>query len=181
MSGDALNAEGIWQLTPQEGGKLAARWWKWALSAPDDRSPVTDQTGEFADWKQPRDLWFLAGTYGGRVVRRCQVPAQRRLFFPVFNTQRRSRFTPTPMLVDVASAEAAVNGLPLPLQEFTSKPFRTGLYRRVAWGLWCGLEPLPAGQYMLDIKARTTGGFWVDTTYHLTVVGDPHASDATTL
>ena len=56
---------------PEQGGELAARWWQWALSAPDDRSPVSDTTGEFAGWRQPDDVWFLAGTYGGRVVRRC--------------------------------------------------------------------------------------------------------------
>ncbi|MYW63907.1 hypothetical protein GTY65_07460 [Streptomyces sp. SID8379] len=168
MSGSALDEGSIWKLTPQEGGELAARWWKWALSAPDDRSPVKDETGEFADWKQPEDVWFLAGTYGGRVVRRCQIPAQQPVFFPAFNTQRGGLIAPAPMLVDIAKAEVFLNGLPLPLQEFTSKPFRVGLYRHVAWGLWCGLQPLPAGQYVLEIKAQTTGGFWVDTNYHLT-------------
>lgn len=33
-----------------------------------------------------------------------------------------------------------------------------------------GNRPLTPGQYVLEIKGSTTGGFWVDTTYHLTAV-----------
>ncbi|MEV5243071.1 hypothetical protein AB0K89_28745 [Streptomyces cinnamoneus] len=162
----------VWKLSPKEGGALAARWWQWALSAPDDESPVRDKTGEFAGWDQPDDLWFLAGTYGGRVVRRCAIPAGRPVFFPVFNTQRPVKwFKSDPMIMEVDEARAFLNGLELPLEVFTSKPFRAAGHRRVAWGLWAGLAPLAPGQYVLEIKARTTGGFWVDTTYHLTVEG----------
>ena len=164
---------GFKQLGPERGGELAARWWKWALSAPDDRSPVLDRTGEFADWQQPTDVWFLAGTYGGRVVRRCSMPVGRPVFFPVFNTQRAlTPFSRGPMLMGVAEAKAFLNGVPLPVQEFTSKPFRVTLRPRIAWGLWCSFAPLPVGHYVVEIKASTTGGFWVDTTYHLTVVDD---------
>ncbi|MGI5377171.1 hypothetical protein ACQEV2_23590 [Streptomyces sp. CA-251387] len=162
---------GFKELGPERGGELAARWWQWALSAPDDRSPVRDRTGEFAGWRQPDDVWFLAGTYGGRVVRRCSMPSGRPVFFPVFNTQRAQTLTSRePMVMEVAEAKAFLNGAPLPMHEFTSKPFRAALRRRIAWGLWCAFDPLPVGHYVLEIKARTTGGFWVDTTYHLTVV-----------
>lgn len=27
--------------------------------------------------------------------------------------------------------------------------------------------PLTPGEYVLEIKAKSTSGFWVDTTYHL--------------
>ncbi|GAA3377792.1 hypothetical protein GCM10020367_54880 [Streptomyces sannanensis] len=161
------------ELDEERGGELAARWWQWALSAPWERSPVRDETGEFADWQQPDDVWFLAGTYGGRVVRRCSIPTGRPVFFPVVNTQRpQSLLQREPMVLEVAGAKVFLNALPLPIREFTSPPFRAEEKRRVAWGLWCAFEPLPAGQYVVEIKAMTSGGFRVDTTYHLTVTDD---------
>ncbi|MEU5051286.1 hypothetical protein [Streptomyces sp. NPDC021096] len=166
---ETVSSGSSWRLGAKEGGALAARWWQWALSSPDDYDPVRDQSGEFADWDQPDDLWFLAGTYGGKVVRRCPIPADRPVFFPVFNTQHPVPwYSRKPMLMGVAEAKAYLNGTELPLEQFTSPPFRANGRRRVAWGLWAGLAPLAPGQYVLEIKARTTGGFWVDTTYHLT-------------
>ncbi|WP_406378561.1 hypothetical protein [Streptomyces sp. NBC_01618] len=96
--------EGDLKLSADEGGGLAARWWQWALSAPDACSPVLDETGELAGWQQPDDVWFLAGTYGGRVVRRCSIPAGRPVFFPVFNTQRPALFSSRPAVMHVAKA-----------------------------------------------------------------------------
>ncbi|MEU8675930.1 hypothetical protein [Streptomyces sp. NPDC048560] len=165
MSG-AESVGSTWKLSDEEGGKLAGDWWKWALSAPDDRSPVSDTTGEHAAWKQPSGLWFLAGTYGGRVVRRCAVPSDRPFFFPVLNMQHTRAYARVPQSMKVVEATASLNSVPLPLREFTA-PFRTGLTQRYAWGIWGGFAPLTPGAYVLEIKARATNGFWVDTTYHL--------------
>ncbi|MER7622187.1 hypothetical protein [Streptomyces sp. NPDC126503] len=167
MNGATRQGGGL-ELSGREGGRLAARWWQWALSAPDACSPVLDRTGEFAGWQQPDDVWFLAGTYGGRVVRRCSLPADRPVFFPVFNTQRPAFFSSRPEVMNVAEAHAFLNGSPLPLHEYASPRFRTGVTPRVAWGLWSALAPLTPGQYVLEIKADTGDGFRVDTTYHLT-------------
>ncbi|MGW7103887.1 hypothetical protein [Streptomyces sp. NPDC054838] len=162
--------DGEWRMGGAEGGRLAARWWKWALSAPEEQSPVADTTGRNAGWRQPDDLWFLAGTYGGRVVRRCGIPAGRPVFFPVLNTQRRAvPFVTGPWALGVARASAALNSTPLTVREFSSKTFLAMGSPRVAWGLWCGLTPLPPGQFVLEIDGATTNGFRVDTTYHLTV------------
>ncbi|MFC4607332.1 hypothetical protein ACFO9E_05830 [Streptomyces maoxianensis] len=49
----------------------------------------------------------------------------------------------------VAEVMASLNGIPLTLQEF-SAPFRTGLTRRFAWGIWGGITPLTPGQYVLN-------------------------------
>ncbi len=170
MSEAVFREVGPGAVDPEQGGKLAARWWKWALSAPAERSPVADRTGQFANWRQPSDVWFLAGTYGGRVVRRCQIPAGKPVFFPVFNTQRLALgFSTEPWRENVSEVEAALNGTALPLHEFTSGRFWTAGVPRVAWGLWCTLDPPLPGQYVLSIKA-TSGEFWVDTTYHLEVL-----------
>ncbi|MEU8777748.1 hypothetical protein [Streptomyces sp. NPDC048606] len=162
--------DGNRQVGAVEGGRLAARWWKWALSAPLDQSPVADTTGAHAGWRQPEDVWFLAGTYGGRVVRRCGIPAGRPLFFPVLNTQRPAvPFVTKPWRMEVTRASAALNSSPLDVAEFSSPLFGAVGIPRIAWGLWCVVEPLPAGQFVLEIDASATNGFWVDTTYHLTV------------
>lgn len=87
---------------------------------PDDISPVRDTTGEHADWNQPDDLWFLAGTYGGRVVRRCAIPADRRVFFPVLNMQHTRPYSKVPQSLTVAEATASLNGIP------RSFPHRSG-------------------------------------------------------
>ncbi|MFC9760077.1 hypothetical protein ACFU9B_44635 [Streptomyces sp. NPDC057592] len=131
---------------------------------------MEDTTGEHAHWRQSSDVWFLAGTYGGRVVRRCTVPAGRPLFFPVFNTQRAALgFSIQPWRMPTSRAEAHLNGLPLPLHEAASKRFWAGGLPRVAWGLWSTLDPLIPGNYVLSVKAQS-GNFWVDTTYHLEAV-----------
>ncbi|MEV7387844.1 hypothetical protein [Streptomyces sp. NPDC091215] len=166
MGGTESVGSSTWRLSDERGGALAGRWWKWALSAPDAVSPVFDTTGEHADWKQPDDLWFLAGTYGGRVVRTCAVPSDRPVFFPVLNMQHTRGHSKVPQIPGVSRATAFLNGVELRLQEFAG-PFRTGLIRRFAWGIWGGVTPLTPGQYVLEIKAEAMGGFWVDTTYHL--------------
>ncbi|MCB5168423.1 hypothetical protein LG634_26815 [Streptomyces bambusae] len=160
-------ADGGWEPSDEEGGALSGRWWRWADSAPADRCPVRDKTGEHAGWNQPADVWFLAGTYGGHVVRRCTVPSDRPVFFPVLNLQHNRFHARTPQRMAVVEAMAALNGVPLPLREFAAS-FRTKwLTRRFTWGVWTGLAPLVPGEYVLEIKALADDGFWVDTTYHL--------------
>ncbi|MGW2181397.1 hypothetical protein ACWCXX_25520 [Streptomyces sp. NPDC001732] len=165
MSG-AGRAGDRWKPSNEERGELAGRWWQWALSAPDDRSPVKDTTGEHAAWNQPDDFWFLAGTYGGRVVRRCAIPSDRPAFFPVLNMQHPRSYSRVPLSLSVVEATASLNSVPLPLHEFSAS-FRTGSTQRYAWGVWGDFPPLTPGEYVLEIRARATSGFWVDTTYHL--------------
>ncbi len=64
---------------------LAARWAQWGASTKTERSPIADLTGEYAGVEQPYDIWFLAGSFGGSVRRSCTIPANKKIFFPVFN------------------------------------------------------------------------------------------------
>jgi hypothetical protein len=153
------------------GGELAARWWQWARPIPADQNPVRDPTGAFAGLNQPQDVWFLAGTFGGRAERQCTVPSDRPLFFPVFNTQRAvGLFGGSPLRITPAKAEATLDGTPLELHEFTSRRFKLAGRTRIAWGLWCVLEPLSPGAHVVAFEARLPEGFWVDVTYQLVVI-----------
>ncbi|MFJ4216415.1 hypothetical protein ACIP27_27295, partial [Streptomyces hydrogenans] len=62
-----------------------------------------------------------------------------------------------------------INNLSLP--DAPPFSFRVGLRMHLAWGLWSAVTPLLPGQYVLEIKGETAGGFQVDTTYHLTATG----------
>lgn len=70
----------------QTYGRWAAEWWQWALGIPTAVSPLTDTTGENCGQRQVDEVWFLAGSIVGSVVRACEVPAGKALFFPLINT-----------------------------------------------------------------------------------------------
>jgi hypothetical protein len=70
----------------QTYGRWAAEWWQWALGIPAAVNPVIDTTGAQCAQRQVDKVWFLAGVFGSApVVRACEIPAGRSLFFPVLN------------------------------------------------------------------------------------------------
>lgn len=71
----------------QTYGHWAAEWWRWALGVPAATNPLLDITGEHCAERQVDDVWFLAGSlFPEPVVRACEVPAGKSLFFPLINT-----------------------------------------------------------------------------------------------
>jgi hypothetical protein len=70
----------------QTYGRWAAEWWQWALGIPAAVNPLTDTTGEHCAQRQVDNVWFLAGsTSADPVVRACQIPTGKSLFFPLIN------------------------------------------------------------------------------------------------
>ena len=65
----------------------AAAWWQWALSFPPATNPVIDSTGASAGEGQSGAVYFLAGTFGGTVVRNITVPPGLYFFLPVANAE----------------------------------------------------------------------------------------------
>jgi hypothetical protein len=61
----------------------AAKWWQWALSIPQDRNPINDQTGKNCSVAQQGQVWFLAGTSGGRAERSCTIPQGKAIFLNI--------------------------------------------------------------------------------------------------
>jgi hypothetical protein len=66
--------------------KWIEMWWKWCMNNPTGTSASEDTTGEFCAKNQnDADVWFLAGTFGGKAERNCNIPARRAIFFPIVN------------------------------------------------------------------------------------------------
>jgi len=71
----------------QSYGRWAAEWWQWALGIPGAVNPLTDATGEHCAQRQVDSVWFLAGSFSSEpVVRSCEIPAGKSLFFPLINS-----------------------------------------------------------------------------------------------
>lgn len=64
----------------------ANAWWQWAVSMPEEDSPIKDRVGIKCGVNQQGPVWFLAGGFGSaRIHRECTIPIGKQLFFPVIN------------------------------------------------------------------------------------------------
>ncbi|MCC7539187.1 MAG: hypothetical protein IT379_23395 [Deltaproteobacteria bacterium] len=74
--------------SPYRGKTMAewgAEWWRWAYEIPASVNPTMDETGASCGEHQTRDVFFLAGNFGGTSVRTCAIPAGKPVFFPILN------------------------------------------------------------------------------------------------
>ena len=70
----------------QTYGRWAAQWQEWAVGVPAAENPVLDTTGQYCGQRQVDRVWFLAGTFGSDpIVRACDIPARKALFFPLID------------------------------------------------------------------------------------------------
>ncbi|GAB7046509.1 hypothetical protein [Catenuloplanes indicus] len=167
---------------PQSPEGLAVRWMRWVASIESARHPISDRTGQFAGEQQPDDVFFLAGTFGGEADRRCVVPADTPLFFPVVNVWYWNTSQPGRPLPHDAYGVLIVDGedvTPDPIS--TPTPFTVvgakgnpatgghGPTRATVSGLWKRVDPLPPGEHVIRFAGGFGSGFSVTVTYHLTV------------
>jgi hypothetical protein len=62
------------------------KWWQWILSMPKQGNPALDKSGKYVAQRQSDpNVWFLSGTFGGSVVRKCNIPLGRAILMPVIN------------------------------------------------------------------------------------------------
>ncbi|TFV66579.1 UNVERIFIED_ORG: hypothetical protein E4P37_06220 [Bacillus sp. AZ43] len=168
---------------PSSAPGLAARWVQWVAASGPIKNPLDDATGEYAGLNQPDDVWFLAGSYGKRMHRRCAVPAGRPLFLPAFNTWYWPTDVP-PLVMEDAHGSLTVDGAAVQLQEIgTPVPFVVAGARlngvtntrkpvpATVWGLWGQVPPLEPGGHELHVTGGDGYGFEVDVTYSLVVGG----------
>lgn len=146
----------------------SARWWQWAFSFADDRSPVADRTGARCASRQGGEVWFLAGTYGSRrVERECVVPAGRTLFFPLINfvayraeggsescmslAARAAALTDDPSALILEIDGVRFEGLAAHRMATPCFPLEPGTRPdAVGNGYFVAVGPLPKGQHVLN-------------------------------
>jgi hypothetical protein len=63
------------------------RWLKWCLEQPIESNPAKDMTGKSCCQNQSGPVWFLAGTFGGPATRRCTIPMQKAIMFPIIEKE----------------------------------------------------------------------------------------------
>ncbi|MDQ3903411.1 MAG: cache domain-containing protein [Thermoproteota archaeon] len=157
-----------------------AKWWQWGYSIPKNINPAYDYTGKNCAQKQNGPVWFLAGTYGHPVNRKCNIPAGKAILFPILNSE--CSFAEFPKLKtlselsmcaksiqdQVSSLKASVDGISIPnLQEYRiqSPPFNFTLPQNnilglpanvstqaIADGNWVFLKPLSLGSHKITFR-----------------------------
>jgi hypothetical protein len=156
----------------------SAKWWQWYLSMPVETNPVNDATGKNCANNQDGPVWFLAGTSGGKVVRECEMPSGKAIFFPIINgacnavqdnvrTEEEFRNCIIPFVDQVNHVEATIDGVKLqglqgyrvlsPLFNVTfakGNPVGApeGTIATMSDGWWIFLEPLPEGRHEINFK-----------------------------
>ncbi|GAB3173707.1 hypothetical protein GCM10027059_45220 [Myceligenerans halotolerans] len=148
---------------------LGARWLQWAASMGVSRHPIADQSGRDAGRKQPNDVWFVAGTFGGHAQREFSLPAGRRLFLPAF-----CMWSTGPL--DPANFGRAFGSVDLDGRAVELTPAGTAAVRmrgslanpvtgfqlwskRYVFGLWALVPPFAPGQHQLAVRGGDGYGF----------------------
>jgi len=162
-------------------GKWAEEWIKWALSLPRRANPVADNTGKDCAKMQRGPAWFLAGTFGTSVKRKCAIPSTTAIFFPIIEKEcsfaedgdqlkteaeliARARY-----LMDIVlhmeveldgnsledlhkyRAQSKVFNLTFPMDNVYG--VKEGITRSVTDGYWIMLKPLRSGNHTIHFSA----------------------------
>jgi hypothetical protein len=163
-------------------------------------NPAADETGVYADVDQfDHNVWFLAGTFGGKTVeRKCQIPSGRSILFPVINYEMNTLEKPelktdTELVQhviqdedDIINLDSIVDGQKIPIYRVKSEPtFFTitapednavqiphgGTTQASADGYWVFLKPLPLGEHEIYFSGSCSAGSRnVKATYHLRII-----------
>jgi hypothetical protein len=162
--------------------QLTAQWWQWAMSFPEENSPVADRTGTKCALGQSGDIWFLAGGFGSSKIRRtCHLPKGKTLFFPLVNMVYWRHQEDTGFSCEQAKRLAALNndtaldlfaeidGIPIAnlkqhrvasnkcFDVFARAPKSEGLYMAypsATDGYWLQVRPLSPGRHTLKFGGK---------------------------
>lgn len=166
---------------------IQAAWWQWAAAEPTATNPVADGTGEHCARNQPADTWFLAGTFGSRVQRRCTVPPGVPLIMPAVNLVGSTERDCSEFMAD-ATGTIEFDGAPVAVERIEHEPITfpagagnpvtgdAGVTEGVGCGLWARIPAPAGGEHTVRIHG-TAGTFEVTAEYVLTVpASSPAAS-----
>jgi hypothetical protein len=185
---DSINP-GVFALDSKPYGSSYEDWtikfWQWLLPIPEDRSPVTDTTGERCGEKQNSTLpvFFLVFSGGGSAVRTCDVPVGKAIFvpinvvecsfaeFPAAKTEEELRIcaeedeSSNPGLFlsvdgkefkDLIKYRVDSRVFDLNFSENNIFATEPGPTKAVSDGYWAILEPLSPGKHDIHFKASLT-------------------------
>jgi hypothetical protein len=167
-------------------------WWKWLHSIPTNSNPALDTTGQFCSKSQNNsDVWFLAGTFGDSVIRKCTIPHGKAIFFPIISCI--FSFALDPDLKTEEELKKAVRKdidtvehLSLTIDEINFKdlnrfrvisdPFddiidgvRT---KSVSDGYWIFLKPPKIGDHTIFFMGKNID-FYNEVKYYISIISDP--------
>lgn len=158
--------------------ELQGRWWSWAATEPERTNPVADRNGRLCDRNQPRDVWFLAGTFGGFAKRACVVPEGRPIAFPVVNYSGTKvdcadfmKDARGSVILDGRSVEPerrAADAIRVRSARGNAVTGEAGRLNTTGCGLWVQLPPLPSGTHTLYVLGAARD-FSTGVLYTLTV------------
>lgn len=161
-------------------------WWRWFLSTPKENHPAYDKTGEKSGVNQTdQNVWFLAGTTGGRAERTINIPAGKAILLPIINVT--TSYSENPELKteeelasfvdghmkDIARKEATIDGEKLIISEdhrVRSPPFefsfpasnvfgaQESVTRGVGDGYWLFLKPSTPGIHSIKTVGACMSG-----------------------
>jgi hypothetical protein len=175
------------------------KWWQWFVAIPAKKNPGADETGENAGIDQfNHDVWFLAGTFGGKTVEReCLIPKERAILFPVINYEMNALEKPELKTEaelsrhvledqdDIINLDAVVDGQKIPIYRIKSDPSffsitapkdnaveipHGGTTRATSDGYWVFLKSLPLGEHSIYFAGScSSGNRNVKASYHITI------------
>jgi hypothetical protein len=147
----------------------------------EDVNPITDSSGVHCGSGQPKDVWFVAGSFGNEVgdvtKRSCNIPAGKILVGPVLNFM----YDPNSPITAILTAESKVelDGVMVPFRQETADAFQvdfavgnpvsSGFSGKVGGhGYWFETPPLKPGRHTLSILGVDQSGFRVHVVYDIT-------------
>jgi hypothetical protein len=93
-------------------GHWTVRWWRWWFSIARNRNPASDTTGIYANEKQSKPTWFLAGTWvsedRNHPRRKCSIPSGVSILFPIINCEENPLEYPDLKSPDTLTQEIAM-------------------------------------------------------------------------
>lgn len=174
------------------------KWWKWVLSIPKQKNPVLDRSGLYlAEQQSDPNVWFLAGTLGGSVVRKCRVSIGKAILMPIINYE--CSFADEPSIKNVTDLELKckseiddIKNLSFTIDQLNfgdlipyrirSPVFDVNLgennildvgeqhTKMITDGYWVFMKPLGAGSHRLMTSGSCQSGkIMIGTTYELYV------------
>jgi hypothetical protein len=157
--------------------KFQATWWTWATSR-EQINPVTDTTGAQCAKRQPDGVWLVAGSFGGKVHRRCTVPAGVPIAGPLINLASTDAgdcdgfvaAAKGTVSTDAAPVVTTVDTVRFEFVAERGNPagFPAGRNKVFGCGIWFSAGPFAAGRQQLVLNGRH-GSFSVEATYDLII------------